>query len=156
MDLSNPLVYLAIAGILVSAGIWIGKMESFKTSATTLLEEIRLDIKSLLQLPAKTFESKSPRMLTDLGKEISLELEVSDWAKEQSVQTLPEVKDKENFEIERFSFTYVANEALTSETFKRKIQRCAYERGLTDTEIQAVFAIELRDALLAMSGNVSV
>ena len=158
-------LYKSIKGESRDQGKWEGqveefmkKVEQFMAEVREDIKEVRLDIRDLFarSSPSKTVESKSPRTLTDLGKDISKELEVSTWAKEQSLQTLSDVQDKENFEIEAFAFAYVGNETISSETFKRKIQRCAYERGLADTEIQAVFAIELRDALLAMSGNISV
>ena len=167
LDWSNPIFYVGLATVILAGlwrvAVWVTRMNVFKEDTESLkktisesLDSILSGIEKLLEKSSASVKSGSPRTLTPLGKEISTELSVSTWAKEQITQALPDVRDKENFEIEKFSFAYVANETVTKEAFRRKIQKCAYERGLTDSEIQAVFAIELRDALLAMSGNISV
>lgn len=153
MDLSNPVFYIMLAGLigmLISIGIWIGKIEYFRGTVDKMLREIRDDIKKIFErLPSpETVESNSPRRLTDLGKDISKHLKASTWAESESDKLFSGVQGKQPYEIEELSFEHVERRADSLKPFSQRIQKCSYERGVSIGGVKAVFAIELRDALL--------
>lgn len=87
----NPvwiLVVLATGGALITVGKWIGGMDKFRSSVEGAIVDIKNsistiqgDIKSILgALPPQPVSRTSPLTLTELGKDISQELDVSSWA----------------------------------------------------------------------------
>ena len=161
--LTNPATYAAIfAGIGViiligdrvfSGGRLFERISVLQDTIKTInksIDEIRNDIKDIFgRLPAETFKSNSPRTLTDLGKEISENLKASDWAEEHSTRIFSSFQDKQPYEIDRYSFEFVEKIAMSSLEFDKTIQQTAYERGISTYGVKAVFAIELRDAILS-------
>lgn len=157
MDWSNPLVFIIAGGTLVTIGIWVGKMEYFKGTVEKTLREVRDDIKTLLErIGPNPVSSNSPRVLTDFGKEISQQADVALWAKQQAQNLSAKVAGKEDFEIEALAVSDVKEAYENSFEFQRRIDKCAYDKDIDKEKVMAVFEIELRDALLAMSGDISV
>ena len=156
MNWENPVIYIipaiAVIGALVTVGIWIGNMNSFKDTVGDTLKEIRDDIKKLFErLPPAVISEGSPISLTELGRSISEEIGASTWAEEQVEGLLSKAIGKQPYEIQKFSFDYVEKEfmpSVTSGEFYHKMLECAYNNGVSMDKVGNVLAVELRDALL--------
>ena len=157
MDWSNPLVYLAAGGILVTIGIWVGSMNTFKGTVGETLTEIKESISKIEDRIVDIFEkigpsttgTNSPISLTDLGRTVSGELDAADWAKVKSTELLPQLRGKSPYEIQDFCFEYVKHGQFDpSPDLYQRAQNSAYQHGLTIDQVFRVFAIELRDIIL--------
>lgn len=128
-----------------------GSINSKITALETAVSEIRDDIRAIFSLLAKrgsaTTENSSPIRLTKMGEEIAAELNSHKWVKEVAPTILEDVTGKHPYEIQEFCFQYMRKVSL-SEEMDQKIKECAYQRGITKTEVLEVFAIQLRDELV--------
>ena len=117
-DWSNPAAYLVILGlsILVSTGIWIGRMEYFRGTVEKTLVDIKADIGKILDhlLRAPVISSESPIKLTDYGRTISGELDADKWAEERVARFKNELKDKSPYEIQEFCFELAKSNGLST------------------------------------------
>lgn len=163
MDVQNftawPVVCLVLGGIAWLL-VWIGGMRAFhKTTEENIkkifdvLDKIREDInRGLFGQISKTDAGDSPRALTELGIDISVKLKTKDWAEKQIGEVASRVEDKKPYKIEKFCFDYAVDNYDFPEDQLTMIEDVAYNRGITVVEVKRVFAIELRDALLARYG----
>ena len=71
---NSPSFILLLASMLVGVGIWLGSMEDNTSTLKKSVEEMKGDIKNILdklsKIPTKTLEIQSPSHLNDLGKEV--------------------------------------------------------------------------------------
>lgn len=141
---------------------WKGGTETFKVSVEDTLKEIKESIAKIEDRIVEIFEKigpsttgpGSPIGLTDLGKTVSGELDASDWATDKGRELLPQFKDKTPYEIQDLCFHYVRGPDFTpSPGLMEKAQSSAFEHGITIDQVFRVFAIELRDALLSLTGQ---
>ena len=159
-------VYRAIKGESRDQGKREGRVDAFMEKVEQFIGEMKEEITQVKEQIGKliprisviekqvsimeTTGSNSPRVLNDLGKKVSQYLNASDWAEEQGKRLFNQVKNKEPYEVETFSFEYVDSLAVTSAEFNADIQRGSYENGTTIGGVKVVYAIELRDALLEL------
>lgn len=159
--LNNPVVVLAtiaVAGALLTAGQWIGRVNADIESFKGFVDEIRRDIKEIRasvnglfkRLPPAPITSNSPLALTELGDEISEELSGKEWAKRTAEQFLRDVRGKEPYEIQDICFDYVKSQFEPDDEQDAQIRACAYNHALKREQVLDVLAIELRDTLLAI------
>ena len=164
MDWTNPITYTAIAaglGVLYAIGRlvfkiggWYTGTNDFKETVGKAIGEIQRDIKQILgRLPPVAVVSESPLRLTDLGKQISTELNAGEWATQLANTVIDQLQGKQPFEIQEFCFDYVTSEKfMGSQERKNQVQNSAYSHGLEVDQIQRVFGIELRDVILKRLG----
>ena len=133
------------------SGKWEGSINSKIESLEKAVSEIRDDIRAIFGILAKrgsaTTENSSPIRLTEMGGEIAAELNSRQWVEQVAPTILEDVKGKHPYEIQEFCFQYM-RKALLSKEMDERIKECAYQRGITKTEVLEVFAIELRDELI--------
>ena len=147
------LVVIAIGGVFWAAASWYGSVNSDRSSFKEFMNEVRDDIKKILQrLPAPTVASSSPMTLTDFGKEIAEELGAKTWAEGLAPNVLEEIKGKRPFEVDEFAEDYVQKE-LTKD-WQDNVAASAYRRGLKREHVLNVLRVVLRDELLRI-GNFS-
>lgn len=148
-----PVSVLTLAGILIGTGMWIGAVNSDRTTFKAFMKEVRDDIKTILgRLPSPAETKQSPLRLNDLGRTVSRAINADVWADKILPDVAERLKGSEAFEIEDFCFMYVGHVMEYSEQEKRLIKRVGYENGLTDNDVRRVLAIELRDKLLTSAG----
>ena len=102
--------------------------------------------KILLHFPSRFVDNENPLRLTDLGKEVAQELNLTAWAASAAVKLESEAEGKEPYEIQDLCYAYV-KERL-SEEMERAVRRCAYRRGVKWKRFLDVLAVVLRDELL--------
>lgn len=162
----NPLwilIGIAISSALVTGGIWVGKVQSKMSDLSGLMPEIRdglsniqESIKELLRrLPPKPVAGGSPLQLTDLGREIAVQIGADEWAWGKAEELAPEVIDfTAEFEFHAFADEYVRGSKFKpSDDFRRKIGACAYQNGVSTDQVKDVLVVVLRDVLLAKSAT---
>ena len=156
--LSTPLIVtaaIAIATLLVSIGIWVGRVNEGRGEVKKFMEEIRDDIKKIFRaLPGSTVTSASPLRLTDLGETISERLNASQWANHLVQELRPQIEGRNQYQIQEFCQGYVTNQRFEDDQeFLTLIQVCAFDHGLTESQVRDVLMVELRDALLESTGH---
>lgn len=162
----NPLwivATIAIGTVLVTGGMWIGKIQTKTSSFNTLIAEIRDSLsdiqentKELLRrLPPKPVAEGSPLQLTDLGREISGQIDAEAWAQERAIELAVRTEGfSAEFEFHAFADEYVrGKEFKPSEGFRRKMDACAYQNGVSTDQVKDVLVVVLRDVLLAKSAT---
>ena len=157
MDWSNPAAYLVALGtvsILVSIGIWIGRMEYFRGTVEKTLVEIRADIGKIFDLlsRASVVSSESPIKLTDLGRTISGELDADKWAEERVARLKDELQGKSPYEIQEYCFEFAKGNTEYDPILVTNMQASAYNHGLELDQVKRVFGVALRDALMKSLG----
>lgn len=147
---NNPTVIVAAVAAIAGIFYWAGSVRTDVNTLKKAIEEIRTDIKEILSKlsPNPTTGSSSPLELTDLGKDISEEIQALQWAKETAPALVNEVADKHPYEIQTFCLGYVRGNVL-SENMQEKVKTSAYKRGLDKEQVLRVLAVELRDCLLS-------
>ncbi|WP_420462922.1 hypothetical protein [Candidatus Palauibacter sp.] len=130
---------------------WRGEVNADRTSFKEFMQEVRLDIKTILgRLAPNPLSRESPLRLNDLGKTISTEIEGAAWA-DRIAGTMEEwVESKDAYEIQEYCFEYAA-EFKYSDEERRTIRKSAYKNGLRVEQVHRVLAIELRNKLLALA-----
>ena len=145
--LQNNYLFVVVGGVLISIGIWIGRVNSDRAAVVTFMKEIRDDIKKIfLRLPALAVSGNSPLHLTEFGKKIAESFRADYWAKELAPRLLSSVEGKEPFEIDDFCNSYV-NDQLDRIT-RIEVKKCAYDFGVASDSICSVLKVVLRDELL--------
>ncbi len=104
-------------------------------------------------VPRKVIGSESPHPLTDFGREIARKLNADHFAGKLAEVTKDEVKGKEPYDIQEFSFSYVQNDDHYSDEDRQIIRNVAYEKGVSENQVREVIGIELRDKLLEIEGK---
>ena len=143
-------------------GTWKGKVDSdrtiFRKFMRTIRKEIRKDIKDLtkriddvlLQLPKFVTVGQSPLRLTDLGNDISKELNAKDLAKQLAPRIIEKLgTGSQAFTIQDMCFEYIMQEFKPDEDVDIRISKSAYERD----QVREVLAVELRDRVLELTGD---
>lgn len=158
---TNPLVWIGaitaliiIVGGLIRIGQWIGKVNeaqsTFKTTLDSFMEEIRTDIKRILErMGPATATSGSPIRLTDLGQKISELLDAGAIADSLVPQFRTRVSGMQPYEVQELCFEYIhGNEFTLSDDIEALVLQCAFDNGINRKQVLDVIAIELRDRLL--------
>ncbi len=151
---------IALAGSLVSAGIWIGSINTKQKDFKETIQEIKNDIREINNNILKIFsrlgpgfiEGESPLRLTEQGQEVAKKLNATDWAEKTAEILKNEVADKEAYNIQEFCFVYASRDENYADNELKSILEYAYSNGVPKENVQSVFGIELRDKLLKMKG----
>ena len=146
-------VLIAVITLAFKIGDWRGHVDSDRDTFKKFITEVRDDIKEILKrLPPDTVKGTSPLQLTELGESISEELKASDWAKGTAPLLIAQIRGKHPYEIQEFCLEYATKLFTPSEDLDRKIQTCAYQKGISKEQVLRVLAVELRDELLKEMG----
>jgi len=130
-------------------------MKEVKTNQTAFwqsmkqVEEKISNIPEHLPLPA-VVEAQSPLQLSKFGKKISDNLSVDKWAADHALCLVDKASEKQEFEIFEMCMEYVGDQFDNDLNFNRNFRKGAYEVGTDVEQVKKVYAVELRDALLAL------
>lgn len=177
----NPLYFLvaiAIGSLLVTAGIWIGKVNSDRQNFKEFMEKVREDFKEVrndirelrndikevrndikeifARLGPNLTTKSSPTRLTEFGKTVAECVDAKGITEQLAKKIQEEVKGKTNYQIQSYCEEYIRDEFEPSEETVLRFEECAFENGLKIREINIVLALELRDRLLEMQGSEQV
>ena len=149
------LAIVAAGAAFIKIGAWYGSVNTDRKNFKEFMDKVDRKIEELLEkvsrLSSETVKRTSPIHLTELGKSISKELKASHWAKEVAPDLVAQVKGKQAYEIQKFSFDCLKKErSVLTESMDINVEIGAYEHGLGKTEILDVLAVELRDELLRL------
>ena len=163
-----PAIYMIAIGILGGAGAivwfliahsrWRGSVDTDRTNFKEFMQEIREKLEQIQEQIAQIFDHLaannliapgSPLTLTGLGKKISTQLRAKEWAKKHAARV--DTTGMNAYKIQEFCFAYVKDEDRQpfSDDEQATIQDVAAEHGQKTEHVVDVFAIELRDKLLA-------
>lgn len=138
--------------ILVITVTW--RVRGWTSSVDGRIENLEKAVKEVKNLLKSLFPSTtltdSPINLTDLGKDISQELNASRWARSVALslvhEEVPELKAFSHYEIQKYCFDIVEERAGLTEMGKQ-VEKSAYKKGLKKQQVLDVLAVELRDAI---------
>lgn len=144
---------IAFVTLLVTGGIWIGRVNSDRENFKEFMKEVRDDIGKIRddigeifrKLPSSPVDSLSPLQLNDLGDQIADHMDAKAWATALSEKILEQIEGMEDYEIDEYSKDYVSR---LDEAWQRKISSSAYKFGLERNSIELVLAVVLRNVLL--------
>ena len=103
--------------------------------------------------PNQIVHRDKPIKLTSFGAEISNSLSAKVWAESQVPNLFEDIKEMQPFEISEKCEKYVEAKFEQDENLQISIRKGAYEHGASIEEIQTVYQVELRDALLQSVGQ---
>ena len=103
--------------------------------------------------PNQIVHRDNPIKLTSFGAEISNSLSAKVWAESQVPNLFEDIKEMQPFEISEKCEKYVEAKFEQDENLQISIRKGAYEHGASIEEIQTVYQVELRDALLQSVGQ---
>ena len=98
----------------------------------------------------KTVEENSPIQLSELGREVSNEIDASNWAQKHALQLISSSRDKEEFEIFDSCVDYVDDKFQSDQSFYKTIRSTAYNRSISNSSILKVFQVELRNHIIKL------
>lgn len=142
---------LAIIGAVVAISRWTGRVDTRLENLESAAKTVAKDIKKILRIWQPEVVGASPLKLTELGDRMAAFMKAQDWAGGVAPGLLPQVVNKQPFEIDQFARSYVA-ENLDAE-MKRRVDACAYEFGRKSSGVRNVLHVLLRDELLRLSDN---
>ena len=149
---TNPMFVLALAGLIVSAIVWVVNVNRDRKDFRELATEIKRALDELLtRIPRVLAEGRSPAQLTDYGHQIAKESGVDVLARELAPRLRGNVKDREEFEIHDFCTEYVSGRLSAEES--RIVSKGAFETGRTRQDIEMILAILLRNELVRLAGR---
>ena len=142
----------AIGRGLFALGEWVGRVNTDQTTFKDFMKEMRADIKEiLLRLSSTpTATSASPIQLTEFGQEISHELKVKEWVPTQAEVLLERARGMQEHEVYDLCMDHVQSRTDEEKTLRDAIRASAYQHGIDVAQVQRVYVIELRDALLKL------
>ena len=158
-----------VIGTIFAIGNWVGVVnsdrKSFKEFMTAVNERINKVSENINNVNKKVDEiinrlppnqivhRDSPIKLTSFGAEISNSLSAKVWAESQVPNLFEDIKEMQPFEISEKCEKYVEAKFEQDENLQISIRKGAYEHGASVEEIQTVYQVELRDALLQSVGQ---
>ena len=139
---------IAVGTLLFKGGKWVGRADERLGTLTSLVGEIRQDIKSLLsRMSPPTVAVDSPLRLTELGEKISAALGAAAWADETADSLHDQVIGKRPDQVQQLCFDYIFNDFRPSEQLETAISVSGYEHGINKEQVLSVLAVVLRDKL---------
>ena len=149
--------WVGLIAALIGVGVWIGRIETNMGSFKKFMDEIRVDIKTLLRLSEPPVQSSSPVVLTEFGEKISATVNAKAWSAEHAPALVDDAKEKEEeFEIFDMCVNYISQQMLHNEKFQRTVRAGAYELGSTDQDVLRVYEVELRDEVLRLLEQLTI
>ncbi len=149
-------LYLSVTKKIDSRANWEGSVDARLNNLEKFMLEVKHDVRKINDNLLKVFSllgpdvksSQSPIELTSLGKKISEKLNADHYASKLADMVRENVKGKDPYDIQEFSFEYVQNDSHYSDEERRKIRTVAYEKGVSEYKVREVIGLELRDKLL--------
>lgn len=143
------IVILSVIGGILTAGTWIGKVNTDRKTFRDFMNEVRGDIKKILnRLPASTIQRGSPLMLNELGKKVAECLEAHEMVNSIFDDAYQNAQGKPAFDVQQMCFDYVLKDWEPPDNFTERIKDCAYKHGIDRKQTMNVIAIQLRDRIL--------
>ena len=130
------------------------EMTEHKAMVAKFMEDIRDRLIEVFdRLPPVPVTASSPLRLTKLGEAIAEELDASMWIAKVATQVRGDVEGKPPYDVQEFSGEYIHEVFRPDEEQDEKIKACAYNHGLTDSQVLDVLVVLLRDELLSLTGD---
>lgn len=149
---AGAIILVAAVTAAIKLANWHGAVNTDRTNFKKFMDEVRDDIKKILQrLPASPVTAQSPLRLTDLGERISQELDAPSIIRELSTVLRGRASGKLAYEIQELSFEYIQEEYQPPEDLDRRIMQCAFDNGLKREQVLEVLGVLLRDELLPLA-----
>lgn len=146
--------YQAVNSDRESFKIFMGRVDEALISINDKLHNINDKLHNVFsRLPAAPISSNSPIGLTELGREISEELDGKQWARDSSKTLIDKCRPLTPYEIQERCFKRAKRESQLTDEMKVRVMDSAYKHGLTKDKVLDVLGIELRDHILAGLGR---
>ncbi len=148
-------------------GRWEGTTEEKQSSLKKLVEKISEDVSGLrqefvafrsrvseaLRLRDPLLDGKSPLSLTKLGQKVAKDINAEDEAEKYLDKLRARAGSEEPYDIQETCLEYFENEYKPSEDAHKLIRTCAFNNGLSETQVRRVIGIVARDTLLGPTSD---
>ena len=148
-------------------GIWEGATEEKQSSLKKLVEKISEDVSGLreefvafrsrvseaLRMRDPLLDGKSPLSLTKLGQKVAKDINAEDEAEKYLDKLRARAGSEEPYDIQEMCLEYFENEYKPSEDAHKLIRTCAFDNGLSETQVRRVIGIIARDTLLGPTSD---
>ena len=168
---------------MLTAGIWIGKVNTDRSSFKEFMSEVRQDLnqnrkdmnqsrqdmnqfrQDMTEIREKLYgilerlplppgvAPGSPIRLTDFGKKVSASLSIGEWAADHAERLRNDASGKREFEIFEMCVEHASGQFDEDSKFQRTIREGAYEQSMELGNVKRICAVELRDALLGLGSE---
>ena len=129
----------------------IQELQRSMQQLTGITQELICDVKLMnSRLSWGMSAGTSPLRLSELGKKVSEELHVKDWAARKVPSLFHIVREFEEFEIDQYCSEYVDKAFRSDQDLEKTIRRAAYKHSSPHFGITAILGIELRDCLIEL------
>ena len=149
IDSSFVIATVLVVSAILSAGIWVGKITYKQSDAHNLFKEIKgvlVDIKEALVAEDKRFsKGRSPRQLTEFGKEVAATMKAEEWAR-RLISNRKFAHVREPYEADYYARQHA--DADRSDETKRMIWKGMYQSALDEASIRRILAIVLREEII--------
>ena len=146
-------VLLAFIAAVFKLGNWYGEVNSDRKRYDQVIEEIRKDIKDIFRrLPPGPTTNTSPIRLSDIGEQISNDIDAKAWAEEMAQNLIGRAKGMTPYRVQELSFDH-ANSFEPGNALLEKMQQSSFETGIDLEGVRRVLGVELRDRLLQLNGK---
>ena len=109
-----------------SIGSVNNRIDSLEKTLQDGLAEVRADIRKILHWQAsKTIESESPLRLTEIGRKVSVSLDMPSVAEKLVPVLRAQTEGQHPYDIQKWCFEYVRDEYRPSPEFDARIKQCA-------------------------------
>ena len=151
---NHPIVLFSVGVALLGIGIWVGKINSDRSTFKDFIKEVRGKLDQIIfhLIPDTVVSSTSPTRLTELGVKISKIIDARYIAEQLAMKLQEDVKDRTPYEIQEFCNSYMINKFEPIPEQFAKLRNCAYQEGIQIESVHRVISIELRDKLLELEG----
>ena len=159
LGISITVLLVAFAAIF-KLGNWYGEVNSDRKRYDQVIEdirrelgEIRKDIKDIFRrLPPEPTTSTSPIRLSDIGEQISNDIDAKAWAEEMAQNLIGEAKGMTPYRVQELSFDHASSFEPDNALLDR-MQQSSFETGIDLEGVRRVLGVELRDRLLQLNGK---
>ena len=147
----SVIVLLALIAAVFKFGNWYGEVNSDWKGFDQFMEEIRIDIKNILdRLPLLPTTNASPIRLSEHGERISKDIDAKAWAEEETQKLIGQSKGMTPYQVQELSFDH-AKAFEPDDALLVKMQQSSFETGIDLEGVRRVLGVELRDRLLQLN-----
>lgn len=115
---------------------------------TARVVSVENSIGFLRDAPTLGSKNASPRVLSELGEEISESIDAKGIAQSLARDLVKHTKEMERYDIQQLCYEHIRSEFKPSPKLEKLLKDAAYENGVDMRTVLEVLAIELRDELL--------